>query len=251
MVRPAPAPPSRAIPQALPLAILYEDAHLVVVDKASGMVVHPGAGHPDGTLVNAILHHFGWLPGDEADRPGIVHRLDALTSGVMVIARTDEARRGLVALFAAHDIERAYLAIVVGDAPARATYDTLHGRHPVDRKKFSSRVVRGRRAVTHVELVERLHGGALVRCTLETGRTHQIRVHLADQGLPILGDPMYAKRPKDARLREASDALGRQALHAAVLGFVHPVTGERLRFEAPLPPDFAAALEALRGGDAS
>lgn len=236
------------MPQDIPLTVLYEDAHLVVVDKPAGMVVHPAPGHPDGTLVNAVLHHFGWLPGDDPERPGIVHRLDALTSGVMVVARSEEAKRGLVARFQAHDIERAYLALATGHPPARVTWETLHGRHPRDRKKLSSKVRRGKRAVTHLEVVERLAGAALVRCTLETGRTHQIRVHCADHGFAILGDPVYGRTPKDPRLRESAALLGRQALHAAVLGFVHPVTGVPLRFESPLPEDFRRALARLRDG---
>jgi len=244
-VEPMPPPPSDAIPQDLPLDVLYEDAHLLVVDKAAGMVVHPAPGHPDGTLVNAVLHHFGALPGDDPARPGIVHRLDRQTSGVMVVARTPEARDELVRRFAAHDIERAYVAIAQGDPPARVTFDTLHGRHPTDRKRFSSTVKRGKRAVTHVERLETLHASALVRCTLETGRTHQIRVHLADAGFALLGDPIYGRPRKDPRLRAAARALGRQALHAAVLGFAHPVTGEPLRFEREPPEDFRAAVEAL------
>lgn len=247
LVRPLPPPPSEARPEDIPLAILYEDADLVVVDKPAGMVVHPAPGHPGGTLVNALLHHFGALPGQDAARPGVVHRLDALTSGVMVVARTPAAREGLMQAFAAHAIERAYLAVATGDPPARATYETLHGRHPRDRKRFSSRVARGKRAVTHVEVLERLHGAALVRCTLETGRTHQIRVHLADHGFALLGDPVYGRPPKDPRLRAAAEALGRQALHAAVLGFTHPVSGAPLRFETPVPDDLRRAIEALRG----
>lgn len=249
VVRPAPPPPTDAIPQDLPLDVLFEDEHILVVDKAAGMVVHPAPGHPDGTLVNAVLHHFGALPGEDAARPGIVHRLDAWTSGVMVVARTPEARDGLVGLFQEHRIERAYLAIACGKVPRSVTYETLHGRHPTARKKFSSRVKRGKRAMTHVERVEGLRGATLVRCTLETGRTHQIRVHLADAGHPLLGDPLYGGRRKDARLREAADALGRQALHAAVLGFVHPVTKRAVRWEAPLPADFQEALGALRDPD--
>lgn len=250
-VRPAPPPPSKAEPEAIPLSILYEDTHLVVVDKPAGMVVHPAPGHSGGTLVNALLHHFGALPGEDAARPGIVHRLDAHTSGVMVVARTVEAREGLMAAFSAHAIERSYLAIAVGQPPERATYETLHGRHPRDRKRFTTRVTRGKRALTRLETLERLHGAALVRCMLETGRTHQIRVHLAEHGTPLLGDPVYGKRPKDPRLRAAADALGRQALHAAVLGFDHPVTGAPLRFETPPPDDFRAALEALRVSSSS
>ncbi len=245
-VRPLPPPPSAAEPEDIPLTVLYEDADLVVVDKPAGLVVHPAPGHAGGTLVNALLHHFGALPGQDAARPGVVHRLDAHTSGVMVIARTAPAREALMEAFAAHRIERAYLAIATGAPPSSITYETLHGRHPRDRKRFSTRVTRGKRAVTHVELLERLHGAALVRCTLETGRTHQIRVHLADHGYALLGDPVYGKTPKDPRVRAAAQALGRQALHAAVLGFTHPTTGAPLRFETPPPADFQRALSALR-----
>ncbi len=261
-VAPMAAPTSDALPEDLPLTILHEDEHLVVVDKAAGMVVHPAPGHPSGTLVNALLHRFGptlqdagEAAGDDDDedqsapsypRPGIVHRLDRDTSGVMVIARTRAAREALMARFAAHDLERIYLALVEGLAPVRATYDTLHGRHPVDRKKLTGKVTRGKRAVTHVERVEVLAGASLVRCRLETGRTHQIRVHLSEHGLPLLGDPVYGRASSDPSLRALGAALGRQALHAAVLGFDHPVTGRRLRFETPLPADFDAALRALR-----
>lgn len=245
-VRPAPPPPSDAIPQKLPLSVMFEDEHLLVVDKAAGMVVHPAPGHPDGTLVNAVLGRYGALDGQDPARPGIVHRLDAWTSGVMVVARTPEARDGLIQLFQSHDIDRAYLAIVSGVHPKTVTYDTLHGRHPHHRKRFSSKVVRGKRAVTHVRAVEPLHASTLVRCTLETGRTHQIRVHLADAGHPLVGDPLYARPPKDARLRHVAEALGRQALHAARLGFVHPVTGAEVVFETEPPGDLQAALRALR-----
>jgi len=245
-VRPAPPPPSDAEPEAIPLTVLYEDDDLVVIDKPAGMVVHPAPGHSGGTLVNALLHHFGALPGEDAARPGIVHRIDAHTSGVMVVARTAAAREGLMAAFATHTIERSYLAIAVGHPPDAITYETLHGRHPRDRKRFTTKVTRGKRALTRVEVLERLHGAALVRCTLETGRTHQIRVHLAEHGAPLLGDPVYGKRSKDPRVRAAADALGRQALHAAVLGFTHPVTSVPMRFETPPPDDFRRALEALR-----
>ncbi len=246
LVRPAPPPPSRAEPQDIPLHVVYEDEHLLVVDKPAGMVVHPGAGHPDGTLVNALLHHGIGQPGGDPLRPGIVHRIDKDTSGLLVVARSEAAREGLVDRFRRHDIERSYLAIATGHPPERATWRTLHGRHPRDRKRFSSRVTRGREAVTHVEVRERLHGAALLVCRLETGRTHQIRVHLADHGFPLLGDPLYGRPSRDPRLRAAAGALGRQALHAAVLGFEHPVTGERLRFESPVPDDLRAALSDLR-----
>jgi 23S rRNA pseudouridine1911/1915/1917 synthase len=165
----------------------------------------------------------------------------------MVVARTEDAREKLKAQFQAHTIDREYMAICVGDVQAR-TITTLHGRHPTDRVRFSSRVARGRRAVTHVRILERLAGGlaSYVACTLETGRTHQIRVHLADSGTPILGDPLYGKPPKDPALRAIAEELGHQALHARLLGFAHPITGGRVRFEAPPPADLLRALEAVR-----
>jgi 23S rRNA pseudouridine1911/1915/1917 synthase len=251
-VEATPLPPATtsARAEAIPLSILFEDEHLLVVDKPAGLVVHPAPGHASGTLVNAYLHHVGGEADDEeADpaRPGIVHRLDKGTSGVMVIAKTAVAREALMVRFAAHDLERTYLAIALGHHPACATYDTLHGRHPRDRKRFTSKVKSGKRAVTHVERVAALRGATLVRCRLETGRTHQIRVHLTEAGFPLLGDPVYGGRPRDPVARAAAEALGRQALHAATLGFPHPVSGAALRFEAPLPADFEAALASLRG----
>jgi len=259
-VRPAPPPPSAATPQPIPLSILFEDAHLLVVDKPAGLVVHPAPGHPDGTLVNAVLHHTpveGSASGARASgtpapppRPGIVHRLDKDTSGVLVVAKTGVARDRLVATFQAHDLDRRYLALAVGAPPDRITYDTLHGRHPRDRKRFTSHPLRGgRRAVTHVETRERFGDrAALVQCTLETGRTHQIRVHLAEHGHPLVGDPVYGGRPRDPRVRQAAAHLGRQALHATLLAFAHPITGEPLRFETPPPGDFTVAGEMLRSG---
>lgn len=245
-----PPEPSAAEPEDIPLAIVFEDEHLLIIDKPAGMVVHPAKGHARGTLVNAVLHHAE-VEGDDDDdpmRPGIVHRIDRLTSGLLVVAKTPAAREGLVARFKAHDIERAYLAIAEGAAPERVTYDTFHDRHPGDRLRFTSRVREGRRAVTHVAREALLAEGAasLVRCTLETGRTHQIRVHLAEHGHPLLGDPVYGRRAKDPRVDAIARALGRQALHAAVLGFAHPITGAPLRFETPPPEDFARALAALR-----
>lgn len=241
-IEPAAPEPSSAEPQDLPLDILYRDDHLLVVNKAAGMVVHPAAGHTHGTLVNAVLHHARVELGPDPMRPGVVHRLDKDTSGVMVVALTTVAREGLSARFAEHDIERVYQAICTGHPPTQQTHSTLHGRHPVDRKRFSSKVTRGKRAVTHVRRLSTLHGAALVACTLETGRTHQIRVHMADSGHPLLGDPVYGGRPRDPRVKAAAQALGRQALHAGVLGFAHPVDGRALRFEAPPPPDFERAL---------
>ena len=237
-----------------PPVALFEDADLVVVDKPAGMVVHPAPGHTRGTLVNALLHHCQDLSGiGGVLRPGIVHRLDKDTSGVMVVAKSDRAHAALTAAFAAKSrgetggIERSYTAIAapppVGEG---GTLRTWYGRHPTDRKRFSSKVHGGKLAVTHWTLVERLHGAALLRFVLETGRTHQIRVHASDHGWPLLGDPVYGHRQRDERLAAAATALDRQALHAAVLAFAHPVTGARLSFASPLPPDLVATLAALR-----
>jgi 23S rRNA pseudouridine1911/1915/1917 synthase len=249
-------PPVAAEPaaEAIPLTVLYEDAHLIVVDKPVGMAVHPAPGSESGTLVNALLHHAGdSLSGiGGVARPGIVHRIDKDTSGIVVAAKTDAAHHGLSALFAAHDIERVYIALTRG-APKgpRATVEGAIGRSSSDRKKMA--VVRsgGRNAVTHYA-VERTFGptekplAARVACTLETGRTHQIRVHLASVGAPCLGDPTYGSGPPAEKVRAAMAQAGltRQALHAAVLGFRHPITGEAMRFASPLPSDMAA-LEAL------
>jgi 23S rRNA pseudouridine1911/1915/1917 synthase len=250
-VRPdAPAKTDAQGETGIAFTVLYQDAALLVIDKPAGLVVHPAKGHASGTLVNGLLGMGVFRSEDTLgdDRPGIVHRLDKGTSGVMVVARTPEARERLKVQFAAHTIERAYEAICVGDAPAQ-TIATLHGRHPVDRVKFSGKALTGKRAVTHVAVLARLMDGAAthVRCTLETGRTHQIRVHLSEAGTPILGDALYGKPPKNPLLRELADALGHQALHARVLGFVHPTTGKAMRFEAPPPEDFATALAALVG----
>lgn len=250
-------PMERAASEALPEADvlfteLYVDDDVVVVLKPAGLVVHPAAGHEGGTLVNGLLAR-GYFKRedllddgrDEHDRPGIVHRLDKGTSGVMVVARTPQAREVLKAQFQAHTIERRYEAIVVGEA-RDATHATLHGRHPHERMRFTSRAKSGKRAVTHVRVLARLQGATHVECTLETGRTHQIRMHLAETGTPVLGDPLYGKPPKDARLRAIAEKLGHQALHARVLGFVHPRSGKLLRFEAEVPADLAEALSLLR-----
>ncbi len=242
-VRVPPPEPLEVLPEPIPLAVLFEDADLIVIDKPAGLVVHPAPGHASGTLVNALLHHCKDLSGiGGVARPGIVHRLDKDTSGVMVATKTDRAHAALAAAFAGKaGVERAYLAITTPAPPAlRGTLRTLHGRHPVDRKRFSSKVSTGKAAVTHYEVLEKLRDAALVRFVLETGRTHQIRVHAADHGFPLLGDAMYGKR---------SPLIARQALHAQLLAFDHPATGERLRFEAPPPGDFEAALAALRSDD--
>jgi len=240
--------------QAIPLNVLFEDAHLIVVDKPAGMAVHPAPGSEQGTLVNALLHHAGdSLSGiGGVLRPGIVHRIDKDTSGIVVVAKTDAAHHGLSALFAAHDIERSYIALTRG-APRGAagkdlsgTIEGAIGRSSSDRKKMALVRSGGRHAVTHYT-TERLFGpaqkplAARVACTLQTGRTHQIRVHLASVGAPCLGDPVYGSGPPAEKVRAAiaQSGLRRQALHAAVLGFRHPVSGAPLAFESPLPPDMA------------
>ena len=256
-VEPSAPPPSNAVADArIALAVVFEDDHLIVIDKPAGLVVHPAKGHAEGTLVNALLARPGFL-ADNADardpfassRPGIVHRLDKGTSGLLVVAKDASSREGLKHLFSKHEIDREYVAIVAG-AARDATIDTLHGRAKNDRVRFTTRVREGKRAVTHVKVLERLRGATFVACRLETGRTHQIRVHLAEQlGTPVLGDPLYAKPPKDPELRAVAAALGHQALHARVLGFVHPITGVAMRWESPPPRDFADALAALRSPD--
>ncbi|HZU84450.1 MAG TPA: RluA family pseudouridine synthase [Polyangiaceae bacterium] len=253
VVEPPPPPAIDALPdEGVHFDVLHVDDELVVVDKPAGVVVHPARGHAQGTLVNGLLalglfsraafegEHEGHV------RPGIVHRLDKGTSGVMVVARTPEAQRALASQFRAHTIERVYEALVVG-AARDGTFDTLHGRHPRDRLRFTTRPRSGKRAVTHVRVIARLHGTTHVACTLETGRTHQIRVHLAESGTPVLGDALYGKRSRDERVQAAAERLGHQALHARVLGFVHPGTGTAMRFETPPPEDFRDALRSLAG----
>lgn len=240
--------PMVAVAEDIPLTIIFEDEHLLVINKPAGMVVHPSRGHAGGTLVNAVLHHSDIDEDGDPLRPGIVHRIDRDTSGLLVVARSTVARDGLVARFKAHDIERSYVALAEGVPPDSVTYDTWHARHPVDRLRFTSRVTGGKRAVTHVARLECFGAGvaSLVRCRLETGRTHQIRVHLTEAGHPLLGDVLYGRTVKDPAARAVAAVLGRQALHAEVLGFTHPVTGETLRFSAAPPQDFQDALEALR-----
>jgi 23S rRNA pseudouridine1911/1915/1917 synthase len=261
---PAPQP---ATPQAqtMPLAIVYEDADLIVVDKPAGLAVHPGPGHASGTLVNALIAHCGdSLSGiGGVKRPGIVHRLDKDTTGLLVVAKTDRSHRGLAEQFASHGadgrLERRYLALAWGvpERP-RDTIDAALARSPANRTKIA--VVRGaagRRAVTRYEVLASYRGrdgkpaASLLRLTLETGRTHQVRVHLAHIGHPLLGDMSYgagfkaSARKLGARAQSALAALDRQALHAAELAFVHPASGKSLRFESPLPPDMARLVAAL------
>ncbi len=262
-----PAPtPIRAAPEAIPLDIVYEDADLIVLNKPAGLVVHPAPGARDGTLVNALLHHCGGTLSGIGGRlrPGIVHRIDKDTSGLLVVAKSDRAHRGLAAQFAAHDLERRYLAVVHG-APDPAEARLRHlggiswepgavlrvegniGRHPGDRKRMAVLSAVGKPAVTRARVLERFGPegapvASLVECRLETGRTHQIRVHMAFAGHPLVGDGVYGRR-------RGAGVLGtfpRQALHAASLGFVHPVTGEPMRFEAAPPQDFTDLTAALR-----
>ncbi|HYV89515.1 MAG TPA: RluA family pseudouridine synthase [Candidatus Polarisedimenticolia bacterium] len=236
-----PPQPADAQPQAIALSIVHEDSHLIVIDKAAGMVVHPAAGNLDGTLVNALLSHCeGQLSGiGGVARPGIVHRIDKDTTGLLVVAKTDKAHEGLARQFKDHSISRRYLAIVNG-IPDRAsgTVDSWMGRSDSDRKKMAVQPEgRGRRAVTHYRVMTRLDRAALVECRLETGRTHQVRVHMAHLGHPLLGDPAYARGQNRHRELLAELGFRRQALHATHLGFIHPVDGTDLEFDSPMPSD--------------
>jgi 23S rRNA pseudouridine1911/1915/1917 synthase len=240
-------------PEAIPLAVLWEDDDVLVVDKPAHRVVHAGPGHPRGTLVNAVLHHLGVsaaalpvLPGNDTTRPGIVHRLDRDTSGVMVIAKTEPALRDLHRQFREHRILRRYLGVVEGvPVPAVRRIETPHARDPHDRRRFSSKGPGRRMAITHVEVEQAFGDAALVAFRLETGRTHQIRMHAAESGHPVLGDELYGRVPSALRLRALVAGLGRQALHAEWLGFSHPKTGEVVRFQAPLPQELATFVSRI------
>jgi 23S rRNA pseudouridine1911/1915/1917 synthase len=235
--------------QDIPLKIVFEDEHLLVIDKAAGLVVHPAAGNRDRTLVNALLHHCGAsLSGiGGVARPGIVHRIDKDTSGLLVVAKTDVAHEGLARQFAAHSIDRRYLAIVTGvPRTAGGTIDAALARSSANRKKMA--VVkdgRGKRAVTHWKRLTIVNDAALVECRLETGRTHQVRVHMASIGHPLIGDPFYGGSGKMHRKLLNELGFYRQALHAATLGFTHPVLKRRLSFESRMPPDMQELFSAL------
>ncbi|MBC8207402.1 MAG: RluA family pseudouridine synthase [Kiritimatiellales bacterium] len=234
---------SEVLPEDIPLDILYEDPHMIVINKPAGLVVHPAAGNADGTLVNALLHHCTDLAGIGGEkRPGIVHRLDKDTSGVMVVAKTEKAMVELARQFKARETEKEYQAIVRGvPEPSTGHIETTIGRHPVLRKKMMANVKRGRHAVSDYSVMEALKNAALLRVRIETGRTHQIRVHMALIKHPVLGDRLYARpQPADAVWPD------RQMLHAAKLSIAHPDSGDRLWFHAPLPPDMEALLDQLR-----
>jgi len=240
-------------PEDIPIDVVYQDDHLAVVDKPAGLSVHPGAGRTSGTLVSALLFrgmHLSLSAGE--DRPGIVHRLDKDTSGLLVVAKDDPAYDGLKAQFGAHTADRRYRGVCWGRiGPDRETVETLIGRHRTDRKRMTTRTETGRTAVTDYLVLERFSPMTFAEFRLKTGRTHQIRVQMASIGHPIVGDRTYgsmraAKGITDRGLRDAVMRLGRQALHAAVLGFVHPVTGDAMRFESPLPADIENLLLVLR-----
>ncbi len=251
-----PPAPLAAVPEPVPLSILHEDPDVLVLDKPAGVVVHPSIGHAGGTLVNGVLHHLGIgpdglpvLPGNDATRPGVVHRLDKDTSGVIVFTKTPAAAVSLSAQFQAHSIDRRYVAVLSGlPRFVERRLDTPHARDPADRKRFAPVPGAGsRRAISHFEVVQRLSQAAVVHVTLETGRTHQIRMHARHVGCPVFGDALYAKPPRDETRRQVWTALGRHALHAELLGFEHPRTKARVRFTSRLPRELVALREALQG----
>ncbi|KEO90292.1 pseudouridine synthase [Erythrobacter longus] len=242
---------AKARPQDIPLDVAFEDEHLIIVNKPAGMVVHPAAGNPDGTLVNALLHHCdGSLSGiGGVARPGIVHRIDKDTSGLLVVAKSDAAHEGLAAQFAEHSVHRRYLAVCAGHpTPSSGTIDERLGRSDHNRKKMAvldKNSSRGKHAITHYNTLQRLSSSSLIECRLETGRTHQVRVHCASIGHALLGDQLYGKTPKALKPLLTELGFARQALHAAELGFHHPVLGQELRFSADLPPDMRELIDEL------
>lgn len=242
------ATPLDVLPEAIALDILYEDADVIAINKRAGMVVHPSLGHQSGTLVNALLHHCHDLAGiGGVLRPGIVHRLDKDTTGVMIVAKHDGAHQALTELFARREgLVREYIALTSpGPVADSLTLDTNYGRHPTERKLFSSKGQGGKRAITHVRVLARAGQAALIACRLQTGRTHQIRVHCADHGFPIVGDPTYGRMRWPAAA-DAGSTLGRQALHARSLELPHPCRPERLMLAAPPPDDFLQAAARLQ-----
>ncbi|HBA89901.1 MAG TPA: RluA family pseudouridine synthase [Geobacter sp.] len=246
---PVPAEPQ---PEEIPIEVLYEDPEVVVVNKGAGMVVHPGAGNPEGTLVNALLAHCKDLSGIGGElRPGIVHRIDKDTSGTLVVAKSDRAHNALAEQFKEHTIKRVYLALVYGSPKEdKGRIESIIGRHPTDRKKMSGKARHGKEAVTHWRVLARYPGITLIRLKLETGRTHQIRVHMSEAGHPLVADEVYGgggrlSGVQDPVLKQMIKSMGRQALHAKTLGFLHPVSGKYLEFDTELPPDMAGIVAYL------
>jgi 23S rRNA pseudouridine1911/1915/1917 synthase len=244
-------PVAELVPEDLRLPVLYEDGALVVIDKPAGIAVHPGAGIAKGTVVHGLLHQVGDLRGVGGElRPGLVHRIDKDTSGCLVVAKTEQALRALQAQFKARQVEKRYRALVHGEPPASGEIDAPLARHPVDRKRFTSRGTAGRNAVTRFTVLARAPAAAWVDVELLTGRTHQIRAHFSDRGWPLFCDKLYGGTRKEGpsapkAVRAAAEALGRQGLHAFRLAFAHPVSAKRVACEAPLPADLKAALDAL------
>lgn len=251
LVRYLPPPPEVVTlePEEIPLSVLYEDEHVLVVDKPRGLVVHPALGHRRGTLVNAVLHHLGRSPGGAGERPGIVHRLDRDTTGAIAIAKHEQAQDALGRAFRERTVIKEYAAVTIGVPKAeQAKLDTPYGRDPRDRKKFSSKVREGKRAITRYVVVERFPGAALLQVSLQTGRTHQIRVHLADLGHPLVGDTTYGRRGsvRDPKTHAVIADLDRPALHARRLVFPHPASGVMVEVLAPIPADLHSLVERLR-----
>lgn len=249
-----PPEPSTAVPEDMQLDILYEDKDLIVVNKPAGMTVHPGAGVHSGTLVNGLLGHCSDLSGIGGEiRPGIVHRIDKDTTGILVVAKNDAAHEGLAVQFRSHTVKRVYLALVFGSPRTdKGRVESTIGRHPVDRKRMSSSAKRGRSAVTHWKVLARFPEVSLLQLRLETGRTHQIRVHMSESGHPLVGDSVYggtarAATLKSTEFRNMVKKFGRQALHAKTLGFRHPATGEYIEFDSELPEDMKTLLDYLGG----
>jgi 23S rRNA pseudouridine1911/1915/1917 synthase len=247
-----PPEPSTAIAEEMQLDILYEDKDLIVINKPAGMTVHPGAGVNSGTLVNGLLGHCSDLSGIGGEiRPGIVHRIDKDTTGILVVAKNDATHEGLAAQFRAHSVKRVYFALVFGSPRTdKGRVESVIGRHPVDRKRMSGSAKHGRNAVTHWKVLARFPEVTLLKLRLETGRTHQIRVHMSESGHPLVGDPVYGGTARAAGLkspefRSMVKRFGRQALHAKTLGFRHPATGEYIEFDSELPEDMQTLLDYL------
>lgn len=239
-----PPTPLSLCPEDIPLDVRYEDDWLVVVNKQQGLVVHPAVGHPNGTLVNGLLFRHG-LSGGAPLRPGIVHRLDKDTTGLMVIAKQEAAHASLAVQFHDHTVDRRYRVLVSGNPPSSGTWQTLHGRMPNDRRRFTSNVTRGRQAISEFSVRQRFDAAAELAVTLHTGRTHQVRVHCFDHGFPVLGDRLYTPRHLKPKLQKIHSDLPGQALHAELLGFDHPDGSGRMRFEAAPPEAYHYALDAL------